>query len=288
MRANAVGSGWYSIRQTLSIVLLYLVLVGVGILMIAPFAIMVSAALRPNYQFLTFPMALIPERVGMDNFVRLFAEFPVGLWLRNSAIVVVSIVLLQLITGSLAGYAFARGEFWGRDTVFWIYLGTLMVPDTVMLIPLYIILTRLKLVNTLWALIVPFSATAFSTFLMRQAFQTIPRDYDDAALIDGANRFQILARVLLPQVKPALVTLAVLSFLRNWNAFLYPLVFIKKRSLNVITVGLVLMREMGGVFGVPAGVEMAGATLSFLPTLVLFLLLQRHVTSGTLLSGLKG
>jgi multiple sugar transport system permease protein len=184
----------------------------------------------------------------------------------------------------MAGYAFARGDFFAKQFLFTIFLGIIMMPGIVRMVPLFIIMARLHLVNTYWALILPHATSIFGTFMLRQYYSTIPRDYDDAALLDGASVFQIYYKVLLPQIKPALATLGTLIFLGQWNDFMYPLIITSRMEMRTLTVGLATMvREEGA-----AGLEMAGAVLSFLPTFVLYLFAQRHLIRGIALSGLKG
>ena len=275
---------YYRVKWVVRALLTYALLLLIAGVTVSPFLVMVSASLRPNFSYMTFPISLIPPQPGLDNYVRLFNQTAIGRWILNSVLVSTSVTLLQLTTCSSAGYAFSRGSFPGRDIIFWIFMGTLMVPSTVTIVPLFLILARLGWVDTYAALIVPAATSIFGTFLLRQFFLTIPRDYDDAALIDGAGLFQIYRLVILPLAKPALATLATLTFLGEWNAFLYPLIVTTKLTMRVLTVGLATMViQEGG-----AGVQMAGATLTFTPTFVIFLFMQRYVVQGITLSGVKG
>jgi multiple sugar transport system permease protein len=252
--------------------------------MVGPFLLMVSASLQPNLIYLTFPMHLIGPGMGFDNYVSLFSRSLIARWILNSAVITVSITLLQIITCSMSGYAFARGKFYGRDLIFWIFMGTLMIPSTVTIIPLYIVVSTLGWSNTFPGLIIPQATSIFGTFLMRQNFKSIPSEYDDAARIDGANRWQVYLQVLLPLTKPALATLGTLTFLDSWNDFLYPLIVTSNDQMYPLTVGLATMVKRGG----NAGFSLAGATVSFVPTFVFFLIMQRYVVRGITLSGLKG
>jgi len=272
------------LRAGLRTVLVYLLLLVIAGATVGPFLVMVSASLRPNFSYMTFPISLIPPDPGVDNYIRLFNQTAIGRWIFNSVFVATSVTLLQVTTCSLAGYAFSRGEFPGRDLIFWVFMGTLMVPSTVTIVPLFLILSRLGWVDTYAALIVPAATSIFGTFLLRQFFLTIPRDYDQAALIDGANLLQIYRMVVLPLAKPALATLATLTFLGEWNAFLYPLIVTTKSTMRILTVGLATMVVQEG----GAGVQMAGATLTFMPTFLIFLFMQRYVVQGITLSGVKG
>jgi multiple sugar transport system permease protein len=204
-------------------------------------------------------------------------------WLFNSFFVAIVSTVGGVITSTMAGYAFARGNFLGKNIIFILFLGILMMPDTAVIVPQFIVLSRLNLVNTYTALIGPWFASIFGTFLMRQQFLSIPRDYDDAATIDGANLWQIYWRVLLPQVKPAMATLAVLRFMGNWNSFLYPMVVTSRAEMRTLTVGLGTVARAGG----DAGLDMAGAVVGFLPTFIIFILLQKYIIQGISLSGIK-
>lgn len=273
-----------SLRNGVRLALVYLLLLLIAVTTVGPFVIMISASLRPNFSYMTFPISIIPPDPGLDNYVRLFGQTMIGRWILNSFFIATSVTLLQLLTCSMAGFAFARGTFPGRDALFWLFMATLMVPGTVTLVPLFIMLSRLGWVDTYAALIVPAATSIFGTFLMRQFFTTIPRDYDDAALMDGANLWIIYSRVIVPLGKPAMATLATLTFLGHWNDFLYPLIMTTKSTMRPLTVGLATMViQEGG-----AGVQMAGATVTFIPTFLIFLVMQRYVVQGIALSGVKG
>jgi multiple sugar transport system permease protein len=251
---------------------------------LGPFAMMVSASLRPNLIYLSFPMPLIPPDLGLANYGQLFGRTIIGRWILNSAIMTFSVTALQLLTCSMAGFAFARGKFPGREALFWMLMASLMIPSTVTIIPLFLVVVQLGWANSFAGLIVPHATSIFGTFLLRQYFKTIPGDYDDAALIDGANRWQIYLRVVLPLAKPALATLGTLTFLNTWNDFLFPLVVTSSDEMRPLTVGLATLANQTG----NAGFFMAGATVSFLPTFAFFLAMQRYVVRGVSLSGLKG
>lgn len=273
---------WF--RQILLAVVTYILLLIIGAMLAGPFLVMISASLRPNLNYMTFPLSLIPPDPSLSNYVRLFQQTMIGKWAFNSLFVATSVTLLQVITCSMAAYAFARGTFTGREVIFWIFMGTLMVPGTVTIVPLFLILGKFGWVDTYAALIVPAATSIFGTFLLRQYFMTIPKDYDDAATIDGAGPIQIFYRVMMPLGKPALATLATLTFLGMWNDFLYPLIVTTKGAMRTLTVGLATMVVQEG----GAGVQMAAATVTFMPTFLLFVVMQRYVVQGIALSGVKG
>lgn len=264
--------------------LLYLLMALIAITTVGPFVIMISVSFTENIRFITLPIQLIPQPFTLENFQTLFSKTLALRWLFNSIYVAGVSTLGGVLTSTMAGYAFARGDFIGKQVIFALFLGILMMPDTSLIVPQFVVLSQLGLVNSYTALIGPWFASIFGTFLMRQQYLSIPRDYDDAAIIDGANLWQIYFFVLLPQLKPAMATLAVLRFMGNWNSFLYPMIVTSKATLLTLTVGLGTVARSGG----DAGLDMAGAVLTFLPTVILFIVMQKYIIQGISLSGVKG
>jgi len=264
--------------------LLYLLMIGVALSTVGPFLIMLAVSLTQNIRFIIFPIDLIPDPITLENFQTLFSKTMALRWLLNSVFVATVATAGGVITSTMAGFAFARGDFLGKRVIFTLFLGILMMPEAAAIVPQFIVLSRLGLVNTYTALIGPWFASIFGTFLMRQQFLSIPRDYDDAATIDGANLWQTWWSVLMPQVKPAMATLAVLRFMGNWNDFLYPMIVTSRAEMRTLTVGLGTVARSGG----DAGLDMAGAVLGFLPTFLVFLFMQRYIIQGISLSGVKG
>lgn len=281
---NTDTSGSIEKTRPVQETLIYLAMIVLALTTVGPFLIMISVSLTENIRFITFPIELIPSPFTFENFQTLFGGTDALRWLWNSIYVAVVSTLGGVITSTMAGYAFARGEFWGKNVIFALFLGILMMPDTALIVPQFVVLSRLGLVNTYTALIGPWFASIFGTFFMRQAFYSIPRDYDHAAIIDGANLWQIWWNVLMPQVKPAMATLAVLRFMANWNSFFYPMIVTSRSEMRTLTVGLGTVARSGG----DAGLDMAGAVLGFLPTLILFVIMQRYIIQGVSLSGVKG
>ena len=271
-------------RARIRQVIVYILMIAVAITTIGPFIIMLSVSFTQDIRFITFPIQLIPRPITLENFHTLFSRTLALRWLFNSVFVAVVSTVGGVITSSMAGYAFARGNFIGKQVIFVLFLGILMMPETALIVPQFIVLSRLHLVNTYTALIGPWFASIFGTFLMRQQFMSIPRDYDDAATVDGANLWQIYGRVLLPQLTAAMATLAVLRFMGNWNSFVYPMIVTSRAQMLTLTVGLGTVARSGG----DAGLDMAGAVLGFLPTFILFILMQRYIIQGISLSGVKG
>jgi len=224
-----------------------------------------------------------------DNYTSVFTTFPFFAYMRNTATVSISVTFLQLLVSSTAAYAFSRMEFKGRNVLFFLYLGTMMVPGQVTLIPAYIMMTDnfLALKGSLWALILPggLGGVAFGTFMLRQFMLSIPRELEEAAVMDGASPILTFFRIILPLSMPALATLAVFTFMGTWNDFLWPLLMLDKPELQTLTVGLATLQSR---WGTRWPEMMAGSLVSILPILLLTLLAQRYIIRGIVVSGLKG
>ena len=273
------------IRQGLSLIALYGLVIGGAVLAALPFVWMVSTSFKPEAEVFRFPPRFIPETITISNYVRLFSRLNFTRYFFNTALVAVSITLASLFINSLAGYAFAKIKFRGRDVMFVSVLATMMVPGSVTVIPAFLLIKSLGMVNTYAGLILPGLASAFGIFLMRQFIMTIPDELIEAAQIDGASEFWIFANVILPLAAPALATLALFTFLGSWNNFFWPLIIATDESMYTLPVAIaVLSGQHGGEFAL----QMAGATVVITPILVLFILLQRYYISGIALTGLKG
>jgi multiple sugar transport system permease protein len=263
------------------------ILVLLSLFALVPFLWMLSTALKTRAEVFTFPPILIPPEPRWENFARVFEAFPFLKYARNSLFVTVSVTIFQTLTSAMAAYAFSRLRFPGRDRLFLLYLGTLMVPSVVTLIPSYILMTErfLGWVDTYKALIIPASlGGAFNTFLIRQFLLSLPVDLEDAARIDGATPLQIFWKLVLPLSKPVLAIVSVFTFMNSWNSFLWPLLMIKDQDNLVLTVGLSAMQ---GRWGTRWPELMAGTLMSILPILVLLILFQRYFEEGITFTGLK-
>ncbi len=271
-------------RRRIELAQNYALLTIVGILMVLPFLGMLSQSLKATGEFFEYPFEWIPENPTLQNYRLLFRSSSILRWTLNSLLISGGCAMLQVLTASLAGYGFARKKFRGRDVIFWFMLVQLILPYHVTVIPIFLLLTKLNLVDTYWAFWLPFSTSVFSTFLMRQAMIAIPPEYDEAARMDGASDLQIYWRVLLPMCRPTVVVLAIFTFLQLWNDFFYALIVVQSDSMKTLQVGLAGLQPIGG----QPGVLMAGATFAFIPTLILFLTQQRSILSGLQAGGLKG
>lgn len=252
-------------------------------LMLFPFLWTLITSITPGGSLAAGPTLLVDDPT-LDAYRVLFDALPMTRIVVNSLLVAVAATVLQLVTGAMAAYAFSRLRFRGKSVVFAAYLATLMVPLQVLVVPLFIQLTRLHLNDTYLALLAPSMASGFGVFLLRQAMDQVPRELDEAAVLDGANHVRILVSIVLPLVKPALATVAVLAFMASWNSYLWPLVVIRSPELMTLPLGLATLK---GQFTTQWDVTMAGSVVSIVPIALLYLLAQRHVIAGFSHSGLK-
>ncbi len=263
-----------------------LLILGFGaILMVAPFLWIISAAFGKTTEVFVLPPRWLPQNPSLENFEEVFNQVPYHLFMFNSIKLAVIVTIGQLITCSMAAYAFARLQFPGRNVLFVILLSALMIPGQITIVPLFILVRNLGLYNTHLALILPGLVNPFGVFLLRQYFVTIPTELEDAARVDGANVFTIYWRIILPLAGPVLTTLAILTFVGMWNAYFFPLIMINTPELQVITVGLTLLR---GQYGAGAlGPIAAALTMAIIPVLIVFLLLQKYIIKSVVSTGLK-
>jgi multiple sugar transport system permease protein len=268
--------------------LLYAVL-SLGLLvMAAPFLWMALSAFKTKKDLTASPPVWIPSRWTLDNFSHLLDQLDMPRYFMNSLIVAVLVTVCNLLFCSMLGYALAKLDFTGRSKVFAIVLGALMVPGNLMILPLYVLMSRLNLIDTYAGLVLPFAAGAFGVFLMRQFMQSIPDELLEAARIDGAGEWYIFWRIVLPLVRPALATLTIFTFLGSWNNFVWPLIATNDPDKYTLPVALATFaNDPNRTVGGGNGMLMAGSLLIVLPVLVVFVALQRHFTQGIATVGLK-
>jgi multiple sugar transport system permease protein len=266
---------------------LYAVMLGLVAIMVLPFLWMLSTSLKPQQYILSVTPQLIPDPMSFDSYTQLAERINLTRIAFNSAFVAIASTVGQVIIAAMAAYAFSRMRWRGRDTVFTLYLATMMIPAVVLIIPQFILVRTLGWVNTYAALIVPVLFNAFGVFLLRQSFMGLPRDFEEAAFVDGANHFVIFWRIVLPLSQPALATLAVFSFMNSWNAYLWPL-FTARRE-EVMTLPVVLATLQAGPRALTEwNMVMAGAVITVLPILLVYLVAQRWFVRGVISSGIKG
>ena len=249
-----------------------------------PFFWMISASLKMKDEVLAFPPRVFPSKLNFDGYVYIWTLVPFARYFLNSIIVSVSIAISKIILASIAAYAFAKIAFKGRDTVFYIFLGTMMIPFEVIVIPNYIIINTFHWLDTYWALIIPFIVGAFSIFLLRQFFMGIPRDLDDAAEIDGAGKIKYLFSIIYPLSKPALLTVGLYAFLASWNSFLWPLIVTNKDEMRVIQIGLKALQDS---WMIEWNALTAASTIATVPIIILFFFVQKQFLEGISITGLK-
>jgi multiple sugar transport system permease protein len=262
----------------------YVLLTLGAIPMVVPFVWMVSSAFKPLPEVMRIPPTWIPAQPTFANFVAIFQQLPFGRYLLNSVIVAAIVVAGVLVVSAMAGYAFSKFQFPGRDLLFILMLASLMVPFQVRMIPLYLISIRLGLVDTLVGVAFPWLFDAFGIFLMRQFIQTIPSELMEAARIDGAGELRIFGQIVLPLIKPALAALGIFTLVGNWEEFLWPLIVTSSDASRTIPVGLQRFSEqyMSNIHW-----QMAGAVVAVAPLIIAFFFFQRQFIQGITLSGLK-
>jgi multiple sugar transport system permease protein len=268
-------------------VLAYTALVGMALIMFIPFLWSITTSLKTNPEAALFPPTLWPQVPTLDAYYRVLATAPFFRWFFNSAIVAAAVVGCRAMFDTMAGYAFARMRFPGRDLLFMIVLGTMMVPATVLFVPRYVVVLNLGLVNSLNAMWVPFMVDAFGVFLMRQFFQGIPYELEEAARIDGAGRVRIFWQIILPNALPAVATLCIFSFQGSWNNFLDALIFISGSNRDIFTLPLGLA-QFQNFYYTDWPVVMAMAVLTTIPMATVYVFFQRYWVEGVTHTGVKG
>ncbi len=276
-------------RLILTRVLGYGVLLLIAGMMFVPFLWMLTTSLKaPGTEF-SYPPQILPDQFDLTNYRTLFFNMPFARYFLNTLFITVVTVAGQLLISSVAAYGFARLNFMGRDTIFILYLTTMMIPFQVTLIPMYLIIAQLGWVNTYQGLIVPGISSAFGIFLLRQAFLNIPRDYQDAARIDGANEWTIFARIFLPLNGPTLTTLGVFAFMGTWTDLIWPLLIARSEEMRTLELGLAYFNARPNAFLQPNWpLLMAGSVVVMLPVLIIYIVAQRYFVQGIALSGVKG
>ncbi len=259
---------------------------GIGaVLTLLPYVWMVSSSFKSNEEVFTAQIQVLPNRFRYENYVTAVTRESIARPLLNSFVMAAGETIGVLITSIFAGYAFARLRFWGRDAVFLIVLGTMMVPAQVTLIPTFILMRWLGWIDTYQGLIVPRIVAAFGIFMFRQFFQSVPAELEDAARIDGAGRLRSLLQIMLPLSGPALATLTIFSFTQSWNEFFWPLVVVQSSGMRTIQLAISALKQAELV---EWGVVMAVVTISAMPTMLIYLVFQRYFVRGIALTGLKG
>ena len=281
MEQNSVVRFSQGVRKAIIVVLLAVFCA----FMLIPLLWMVSTSLRSPLEAFTLPPAIIPTTFDLANYREVFNKVDFFAFIKNSLIVSVSATALQLLASSMAAFAFSRLRFPGRNVVFMMFLAALMIPGQVLSIPRFIIMSKAELINNLLALILPAIFSAMSIFLLRQFMLTIPRSYDEAAYMDGATRVQCYGRIIVPMTKPAMMVMAMQTFVATWNDFYGPLIYINSVEKMTLPLGLT---QLNGVLGTGnKAAVIAGVVLSLIPPLLFYCFGQRYLIEGISIGGLK-
>ena len=282
----------YTVSRVLGRGVLYLLMTLIAVVFLIPYLWMVSSSLRDQAEIFRYVNQLswktfIPQDITLDSFIALLnlQPYPFTRYMGNSLFVAVSVTILSVATNSIAAYAFARLRFPGRDFFFFLFLSTMIIPFEVLAIPLYIQIRDFGWVDTYEALIIPWIAQPLGIFLLRQFFREIPRDLEDAALIDGCTHFGAFWHVFLPNVKPALISFAIIRFQSSWDAFLWPLIAAPSPEKRVIQIAIA---SFASEVEIRWDLTFAASTLATIPIVTAFILLQRYYVKGMIMSGLKG
>lgn len=263
-------------------VIIVLLLIG-SIAMCIPFVWMILASFKPESEVVALTPKFWPQQATIENYVRLFTEMRFATYLWNT-LVIVFFSFIGLFLNAAAGYAFAKFEFPGRNVLYYLVLGTMMIPSQVTMIPVYLLLNQMNLTNTMAGIVLPGMVNAFGIFLFRQFMTTIPADLIEAARLDGASELRTFFQLVIPIAKPIFAVQGILTFIGGWNSFLWPLIIANDENLYTLSVGLSLLK---GQYGGDFAIQMAGASFMVVPIVILFIFMQRHIIEGYTISGMK-
>ena len=274
--------------QRLGVAALHIVVIGGALLTVSPIAFMIYSSFKTTTEIFTLPPWLPPAEWSFKNYDILLTKWPFPYWYINSIVYAAVVTVFVLFFCSLAGFAFAKYHFRAKNVLFIILIGSTMIPFQLILIPLFILMSRIDWINHPASMIVPWMAPAFGIFLMRQYIQAVPTELIESARIDGASEFRIYAQIIVPLVRPGLTTLAILTFLGSWNSYIWPLMVLRGNKVITLPVGIATMRSQATAAQIPYGEMMAAATMVSVPVIVLFLMLQRYFISGLTIGAVKG
>nr|WP_121057883.1 carbohydrate ABC transporter permease [Microbacterium telephonicum] len=272
--------------QRIGRIVLYVVLIVAAAALLLPFFWMVMSSLKSSNEVFSVPISWFPEVFVWQNYVDIWTESNMLVWIRNTLFLAVVVTFLQVLTGSFAAYGFARIRFPGRDILFLAYIGTIAVPWQSYMIPQFILLSNAKVSNTLWAIILIQAFGAFGVFLMKQYYETIPEELSEAARLDGLSEYGIWRRIMIPLSIPAIASLTLLTFVSTWNDYLGPLIYLRNPDLWTIQLGL--KSFVSNLYDTNYALLFAGLTISVVPIAIIFLLGQKYFVEGIATSGMKG
>ncbi len=286
LRLPARGVGRNPVLYRAGRVLLYLALIGFSFWLLLPFFWLVISSLKMPNDVFSIPIKWWPDPLTWNNYIDIWAKTDMLRWIRNTMVLAVIVTLLQVFTGSFAAYGFAKMRFPGRDVLFLAYVGTIAVPWQSYMIPQFIMMSQMRLSNTLWSIILLQAFGAFGVFLMKQFYESIPEELSESARLDGLSEYGIWRRIVLPLSTPAIATLALLTFVNTWNDYMGPLIYLRDRSLWTIQIGLRNM--VSNLLDANFSLMFAGLTISVIPIAIIFLLGQRYFVEGIATTGMKG
>ncbi len=286
MTATGYTSPKRQYKVPVGVIVRYSILIFASLIAVLPFIWMIFASFKTGAEIRQMPPTFFPQAPTLDNYLTIFHDdkLPLGLFYRNSMFIAFFNVSFVLFTSALFGYIFAKFEFKGRTTLFWFIMATMMIPSQVMMIPGYLILVRLGLLNNLWGLIVGSMIDAFGIFLIRQFALSIPNALLEAARVDGASEWRIFWKIVLPQLGPALATLGLLTFMFNWNAYLWPLIVLTEQDKRTLPI---ILNWYSTQHSNQLHLTMAASVLVVIPVLIVFLFAQRWIVRGITLTGIK-
>ncbi len=271
--------------QITGLFFLFLVIILFAVLTLFPFAWMISASLKHDFEVFSYPFQWIPDTIVWQNYVEIWTKIPLLTYIRNTAFLTVVITVAQLLTSSLAAYPFAKMNFKGRNVIFMAYLATMAVPWQAIMIPQFILISKIHLTNTFWALIIIQAFTPFGVFLMRQFYMGIPDELAEAARIDGMGEFGIYRKIILPLATPAIATLTIFTFVFVWNDYMGPMLYLTSDNLKTIQIG---MRAFMTQHATMYNYIMAASLVTIVPIFVVYLFMQKYFIEGIATSGIKG
>ncbi|HEY5585057.1 MAG TPA: carbohydrate ABC transporter permease [Ruminiclostridium sp.] len=270
-------------------IITYVLLIFSGALFLFPLLWSLVSSIKPENDIVSYPPRWIPKNITFENYILVLDKYPFLKWGLNSIIVTVSSTVLVLVLSSLASYAFGRLQFKGKKIWFTLVVSMLLIPMQAYIVPLFFMMSTINLLNSYSSIILVAGANVTSVFILTSFFKGIPNELEEAARIDGCNEFTIFAKIMLPLAKPALSTVAILTFIGNWNNFLWPLITIRDNALKTLPVGIAqFMGGAGSNAQFQYGTSLAGACMAIIPTVIVFLSLQRYFVEGIANSGIKG
>ncbi|MFD1266544.1 carbohydrate ABC transporter permease [Paenibacillus motobuensis] len=275
--SRMAGEKQHRLRFTLRTVLG----VAVTVLIFFPIYWLLISSFKTQAEMRLAVPTLWPKSFHWSNYAEAFRVIPYARFFMNTLVMSVGIVILQLNVALMAAFAFAKGRFWGKEVLFFLVLAALIVPDQVTFVPVYVMMSKVHWLDTFWALIVPSGASAYGIFLLRQAFKSLNNDVLEAARVDGAGRFTILYRILLPMAKPTVVTLGVLTFISSWNSYFWPLIMTNTNNMRVLSVGIAMLRDsIAGDEAMYFHIIMAASVMAIIPIVLVFTVMQKHIVSA--------